>query len=264
MNPKHTAVFRQPPTEKQKAYIRELAMRLKMDVNLDKVTDREHASRAIRTLALLAGTDEEEGGSPPFPLEPWLDRIVQADCTQALQRLPTGSIDLAVTDPPHLVRYRSRDGRAIANDSPQDEGVIQTAMAETFRVLKPDTFCVCFYGWSRIEEFARAWRRAGFRIVGHFVWTKNYASGSGTTRRRHEQAYLLAKGRAKPDWEIFAKRSSTSKKPWIISISRKITIRRLNQKIGGTARFSGASSLLRSGGRFQGNAEERTSPIGCS
>ena len=44
-----------------------------------------------------------------------------------------------------------------------------------------------------------AMNQAGFRIVGHFVWAKPYASGVGYTRRHHECAALLAKGRpAKP------------------------------------------------------------------
>lgn len=41
----------------------------------------------------------------------------------------------------------------------------------------------------------RAWRRAGFQPVGHVVWKKDYASSTGFVRARHEQAYLLAKGR---------------------------------------------------------------------
>jgi site-specific DNA-methyltransferase (adenine-specific) len=34
----------------------------------------------------------------------------------------------------------------------------------------------------------------GFTPVGHFVWVKRYASKTGFTQARHEQAYLLAKG----------------------------------------------------------------------
>lgn len=61
------------------------------------------------------------------------------------------------------------------------------------------TFCISFYGWNRVDAFFRAWRRAGFHPVGHLVWHKDYASSTGFLRARHEQAYLLAKGRpAKP------------------------------------------------------------------
>jgi site-specific DNA-methyltransferase (adenine-specific) len=58
---------------------------------------------------------------------------------------------------------------------------------------------VSFYGWNRVDAFLAAWRRAGFVPVGHLVWQKNYASSRGFLEARHEQAYLLAKGRpAKP------------------------------------------------------------------
>ena len=66
------------------------------------------------------------------------------------------------------------------------------------RVLKPDGFCVSFYGWNKVDLFVDAWRAAGFRIVGHRVFRKRYASSSRFLRYEHEQAYLLAKGEVAP------------------------------------------------------------------
>jgi hypothetical protein len=54
---------------------------------------------------------------------------------------------------------------------------------------------ISFYGWSQVDAFFRAWRQAGFRPVGHIVWVKEYASRTRYLRYRHEQAYVLAKGR---------------------------------------------------------------------
>jgi len=71
---------------------------------------------------------------------------------------------------------------------------VLAAFSDAYRVLKPNSFCVCFYGWNRVDEFFSAWRRAGFRPVGHIVWQKNYASSTGFLQSRHEQAYLLIKG----------------------------------------------------------------------
>ncbi len=39
---------------------------------------------------------------------------------------------------------------------------------------------------------------AGFRVVGHIVFAKSYASKSTFVGYTHESAYLLAKGRRKP------------------------------------------------------------------
>ena len=61
-------------------------------------------------------------------------------------------------------------------------------------MLKPDALHISFYGWSHVVTFMSAWKQAGFRPVGHFVWLKSYASRTGFLQYRHEQAYLLAKG----------------------------------------------------------------------
>lgn len=121
------------------------------------------------------------------------NQIVQGDSVQILKTFPSASVDLVVTDPPYLVNYRNRSGQTITNDSRSSAGVL-AAFSDAYRVLKPDSFCVCFYGWNRVDEFFSAWRKAGFRPVGHIVWQKNYASSTGFLQSRHEQAYLLIKG----------------------------------------------------------------------
>jgi site-specific DNA-methyltransferase (adenine-specific) len=60
--------------------------------------------------------------------------------------------------------------------------------------LKDGGFFVSFYGWNKVDLVMAAWRAAGFRIVGHLVFRKRYASSRGFLRAEHEQAYLLAKG----------------------------------------------------------------------
>ena len=125
------------------------------------------------------------------------NQIVQGDCLEVLPQLPCESVDLVVTDPPYGVRYTDRYGRTVANDD--DLGPVLDSFPEIYRVLKRDTLCISFYGWNRIDAFFKAWRSAGFYPVGHIVWSKNYASSRGFLQNRHEQAYLLAKGRpAKP------------------------------------------------------------------
>jgi DNA modification methylase len=60
--------------------------------------------------------------------------------------------------------------------------------------FKDGSFCLSFYGWHRADRFIDAWRAAGFRIVGHIVFRKRYASASRFVQYQHECAYLLAKG----------------------------------------------------------------------
>lgn len=122
-----------------------------------------------------------------------INQIIQGDCTDVLKSLPADSIDFILTDPPYLVNYRDRSGRTVANDG--GDADFLSAFSDLYRVLKPDSFCVCFYGWNRVDEFFAAWRSAGFRPAGHIVWEKQYTSKSSFLQYRHEQAYLLVKGR---------------------------------------------------------------------
>jgi len=132
----------------------------------------------------------------PFPKEEKMQsqdhQVFCGDSRSVLRQLPARSVDLVVTDPPYLCRYRDRDGRTIANDdNPQ---VILSVFEELARVMKPKSYCVSFYGWNAISVFGNAWARAGFTCVGHVVWVKPYAASKGHTARYHESAFVLAKG----------------------------------------------------------------------
>lgn len=109
-------------------------------------------------------------------LHDYLDSIILGDCGAVMQQLPANSIDLILTDPPYLINYHSRDGCTIAGDT--DDACLVPAFSEAFRVLKSGGFCVSFYGWSKADRYLAAWRKAGFRPVGHLVWVKSYASAS--------------------------------------------------------------------------------------
>src|SRR6185437_12044243 len=90
--------------------------------------------------------------------------VYQGDCRNILKSFPTNSFDLVLTDPPYFVNYRDRFGRTVAND--RDELGILSAFDEVHRVLKPDSVCISFYGWSRIDVAAcGVSRRRAHRLV---------------------------------------------------------------------------------------------------
>nr|WP_238840858.1 DNA methyltransferase [Roseobacter cerasinus] len=67
------------------------------------------------------------------------------------------------------------------------------------QAMKPNSYAVCFAGWSALPQFTAAWDAAGLRIVSQIIWHKRYASRKGFTEYRHESAFVLAKGNpAKP------------------------------------------------------------------
>jgi hypothetical protein len=100
---------------------------------------------------------------------------------------------VTLTDPPYICGYLDRLGRTIANDTCSDW--LEPPFREVYGLMKPDTLCISFYGWTATEAFVAAWAAAGFRRVGHLVFCKPYASRSGLFRASHECAYVLAKGK---------------------------------------------------------------------
>ena len=153
-------------------------------------------------------------GDVPF------NRVLLGDCAAVLSALPAACVDFVLTDPPYLVDYRDRSGRSLAGDVTGDWLV--PSFAEVYRVMRPDSLCVSFYGWSRVEQFVSAWRRAGLRLVGHLTFPKRYTSASRLVRYQHENAYLLAKGQppvpAAPigdviDWTYSGNRLHPTQKP---------------------------------------------------
>lgn len=128
-------------------------------------------------------------------LAPFLNQLIHGDCLPVMASLPADSVHLIVTDPPYGVNYTPRDGRTIVGDDATDW--MQPAFAEMYRVLRPDSLCVSFYGWPQVDVFLSSARAAGFRPVSHFVFLKDYGSRWGYTSGCHEAAFLLAKGRPK-------------------------------------------------------------------
>jgi adenine-specific DNA-methyltransferase len=118
--------------------------------------------------------------------------LLNGDCLDVLPQLPAHSADFVLTDPPYIVNYKDRSGRSIANDVRDDW--LEPAFSEISRVLRPNSLCVSFYGWTRVDKFMNAWRRAGLRPVGHIVFAKSYVSNAKFVGYRHESALLLAQG----------------------------------------------------------------------
>lgn len=136
-----------------------------------------------------------------------LGDLFHGDCIELLSTLPEACVDLVLTDPPYLVNYRDRSGRTVQGDV--DAGWVRPAFEQIHRVMKPNTLCLSFYGWTHAEKFLSAWKSVGLRPVGHLVFVKPYTSGTTFVQRRHEQAMLLAKG-----WPALPNEAQRDVMPW--------------------------------------------------
>jgi DNA modification methylase len=118
--------------------------------------------------------------------------VIHGDCIEVMQAMPERSVDFILTDPPYIAAYKSRDNQTLRND---DNAVwLKPSFAEMHRVLKNNACAISFYGWPKVDLFFAAWKQAGFRIAGHIVFRKRYASKTAFLQYRHEAAYLLVKG----------------------------------------------------------------------
>jgi DNA modification methylase len=155
--------------------------------------------------------------------------LYHGDSREILPEFGAETFDLVLTDPPYLVSYSGRWGseyEPIEGDT--DSSWVLPVYSEVYRVLRPDSFCLTFYGWPQAETFLSAWRQAGFRAVSDFVLIKERFGLGYYTRAQHEQAYLLAKGRPrKPeptipdvlDWRLTPPLAHPNEKP-LLAITR--------------------------------------------
>jgi site-specific DNA-methyltransferase (adenine-specific) len=101
--------------------------------------------------------------------------ITHGDCLDVLPRLPAANVDLVVTDPPYVMKYRgrwdSKTSQIIEGDD--DPGWIRPVYTELYRVLKPNTFAVSFYAWPHADLFVGTFKALGFRTVSHRAFVKN-------------------------------------------------------------------------------------------
>src|SRR5579872_126960 len=149
--------------------------------------------------------------------------IYQGDCREMLHQLAPVSSVMMLTDPPYLVSYNGRWGSEwgmIKGDS--DPGWLAPAFVELWRVLRPDSLCLSFYGWPHADIFLTVWKLIGFKPASQIVCIKDAIGLGYFTRGQHEAAYLLAKGNpAKPEkalsdvfeWERIAAPVHPNQKP---------------------------------------------------
>ena len=130
--------------------------------------------------------------------------IHHGDCLEVLPTLPSESIDFVLTDPPYLVGYQGRwDGTRKLIVGDEDPSWLRPAFADIYRLMKPDTLCVSFYGWPHVDSFLGIWKEIGFRPVSHLAFVKRQWGLGRFTRSGHETAFLLAKGQPrKPETAI--------------------------------------------------------------
>ena len=133
-----------------------------------------------------------------------LDIIYNADCIEGMRSIPDESINLVVTDPPYLMKYKT--GRRkdkthkfcteILNDD--NPTLIEDYIGECYRILKNNSACYMFCNVNKVDVFKVELEKAGFNIKNMIIWVKNnHTAGDLVAQygKKYEILFYVNKGR---------------------------------------------------------------------
>lgn len=131
------------------------------------------------------------------------NNIYNVDCIEFMQTLPDCSVDLIVTDPPYLMKYKTRKRRdkehkfcnEILGDN--DESLISDYIKECYRILKDNSACYMFCNSNKVEFFKTELSKY-FNIKNIIVWVKNnHTAGDLVAQfgKKYEFIFYVNKGR---------------------------------------------------------------------
>ena len=131
-------------------------------------------------------------------------KLYKGDCLEVMKDISDKSIDLIVTDPPYLIKYKTnyrKDKKhdfcsEIANDGNYE--LISNYIKECYRILKNDTAMYMFCNCDRVDYFKQELEKAGFKIKNMIIWVKNnWTAGDLKAQfgKQYEIIFLVNKGR---------------------------------------------------------------------
>ena len=126
------------------------------------------------------------------------------DCLNIMKQIENESIDLIVTDPPYLIKYKTNYRKnkdhdfcsEILNDD--NEQLIIDYIRECYRILKNNTAMYMFCNCDKVDFFKQELENAGFKIKNMIIWVKNnWTAGDLKAQfgKQYEIIFLANKGR---------------------------------------------------------------------
>lgn len=125
------------------------------------------------------------------------------DCLELMKDIPDSSIDLIVTDPPYLIKYKTNYRKdknhkfcsEILNDDNFD--LISNYIKECYRILKENTAMYIFCNCDRVDYFKQELEKVNFKIKNMIIWVKNnWTAGDLKAQfgKQYEIIFLVNKG----------------------------------------------------------------------
>ena len=115
----------------------------------------------------------------PGTFEP--DTVYEGDACTLLKQLPTGSVDLIVTDPPFAIDFTAQRLNYNRTGGNVIEGYREIPAAEygkftrrwikqAARTLTPSGSMYVFSGWNRLRDILEGIDAAGLVMINHLIW----------------------------------------------------------------------------------------------
>ena len=150
---------------------------------LTKEINKSSAHKLLKKLLL----NEIEQKRADAAIKKGLSRpdLINGNCIEEMSKIPSGSIDLIVTDPPYGIDLDKTDywsGRVdVYKDNPHDvANLIDLAIREMFRVLKFNSHIYIFYPANKYQMTIDMLTRTGFKVFPFpMIWNKEGASYPG-------------------------------------------------------------------------------------
>ena len=112
---------------------------------------------------------------------PDVDTVYEGDALKLLPKVPSGTVDLIITDPPFAIDFKAqrlnynRKGSNVIEgyqEIPEEEygSFTRNWMAEAARVLAPSGCMYVFSGWNRLRDILEGLDAAGLTTVNHLIW----------------------------------------------------------------------------------------------
>ncbi|MDD1691245.1 MAG: site-specific DNA-methyltransferase [Methanoregula sp.] len=154
------------------------------------------------------------------------DTLYVGDALALLPKIPEGSIDLIVTDPPFAIDFRAqrlnynRKGSNVIEgyrEIPEEEygEFTRTWMVEAARVLAPTGSMYIFSGWNRLRDILEGIDAAGLTTVNHLIW--KYQFGVFTKKKYVTSHYHILFVVKDPKQYTFNKMDHYPEDVWVIN-----------------------------------------------
>lgn len=141
-------------------------------------------------------------------LEENMNSIVCGDCLEVMKKIPDGSIDLILTDPPYGIDFlscRTKNHKKIENDKFDDFMRCMPKWLEEFKRIISDNGCCCCCcgggGKSPVSQiFTLKAVEIGFNLIQTVIWNKKTIGLGWRYRPSYETIIVLSKSKDKYNW----------------------------------------------------------------